>query len=434
MVGTPESPPGLPPERRGGSKPPPFPAAAATPATDGPATDGPEAADGQATDEGKGRIFPCDGCGADLKFHIGTQSLSCPYCGHQKEIDLSVEGELPEQDFDAMVEQLAVWRQEKADAAAAAAESEADANGFDAPPRPDLERATGERDIRCESCGAEVTFVGTLTSRDCPYCGSPIQEDQAVTAEKRVPVDGVLPFKVNQPTAKKQLAAWVKSRWFAPNAFKKRGIDGRFSGVYLPYWTYDTLTFTRYSGQRGEYYYVTVGTGKNRRQERRTRWYPASGDFQRFFDDVLVLGASGLREKRVQALEPWPLHDCVPHDQQVVAGFLARTYDIELAPGFSAARVRIDAALLADVRRRIGGDTQRVHSVQSRYDSITYKHLLLPVWIMGYRYKEKLYQVIVNAATGEVQGDRPWSVIKIVFAVLVAIALIVGIVAIAQGV
>ncbi|MEM7164056.1 MAG: hypothetical protein AAF581_01255 [Planctomycetota bacterium] len=418
---TPPPPPVAPPPA------PPLPGAGAVVDPDVPVLEA-----GQSTDEGKGRVFPCDGCGADLKFHIGSQTLTCPYCGHQKEIDLSTEGELPEQDFDAMLKQLAEWKLEKeAEAAArseAGGESEAGADPAFAPQPP----KSGEREIRCDSCGAQVTFVGTLTSRDCPYCGSPIQEDQAVTAERRIPVDGVLPFKVNERTAKQELGAWVKSRWFAPSAFKKRGIDGRFSGVYLPYWTYDTLTFNRYDGQRGEYYYVTVGSGKNRRTERRTRWYPASGKFQRFFDDVLILAGKGLRRKRVQALEPWPLHDCVPHDQQVVAGFLARTYDIGLSSGFGLARTRIDAALLAEVKSRIGGDTQRVHSVKTRYDSITYKHLLLPAWVMGYRYREKLYQVIVNAATGEVQGDRPWSWVKITCAVLGGLALAGGIFAVVQ--
>ena len=246
-------------------------------------------------------------------------------------------------------------------------------------------------------------------------------------ADHRVPVDGVLPFLIDKKQAQTNLGEWVQSRWFAPNEFRRRGADGKFSGVYMPYWTYDSMTFTRYSGQRGEHYYVTVGTGKNKRQERRTRWYPASGSFQRFFDDVLVLAAKGLNRKFMLALEPWPLGKCVPFNQEMLAGYLARTYEIELDGGFREAKGRVESALESDVRSRIGGDTQRVHSIRTNYSAISFKHLLLPVWLLAYRYNEKIYQVMINAGTGEVQGERPYSWVKITLTVLAGLAVAAGI-------
>jgi len=199
--------------------------------------------------------------------------------------------------------------------------------------------------------------------------------------------------------------------------------------VYLPYWTFDTLTFNAYSGERGENYTVRTGTGKNKRTETRTRWYPASGNFQRFFDDVLVVASQGFPENYIIALEPWPLTECVPFTQQYLAGYLARTYDVELDGGFEKGKQRIDAEILSDVRGRIGGDKQRVHSVKSRYDAITYKHLLLPVYLMTYRFKNKPYRIFVNAVTGEIQGERPYSWVKISMAILAgALAVIAAVV------
>ena len=89
--------------------------------------------------------------------------------------------------------------------------------------------------------------------------------------------------------------------------------------------------------------------------------------------------------------------------------------------GFIEAKTRIDAAIRADVRRRIGGDKQRIHSINSHYDAITFKHLLLPTWLMAYRYNDKPFQIIINAGTGEVQGQRPYSWIKITLAVLAGV-------------
>lgn len=375
---------------------------------------------GQTFDSGEGRIFPCDGCGADLEFRIGDQQLACPYCGHVKEIAIAPDARVEEQDFHVMLERLQQWRVEEARVQVESGDEEHAGD------------STTRNELRCDSCGGNVEFIGTLTSTHCPYCGSPVQLEKAHKCqERRIPVDGVLPFQIEREHARKNLSQWVESRWFAPNDFRRTGVDGKFNGVYLSYYTFDSMTFSAYTGQRGEHYWVTVGTGKNRRREMRTRWYPASGRFQRFFDDVLVLANTGLNRKFMLALEPWPLLKVVPFNQQMLAGYLARTYDVDLDAGFTEAKGRIDSALYQEVCQRIGGDVQRVHNVDTRYEAITFKHLLLPVWLLAYPYRDRTYQIFINAATGEVQGERPYSVWKILFAVLMG-ALAVGAIAAAS--
>ena len=362
------------------------------------------------------RLQSCDwgqcASSADLKFNIGQQHLKCPYCGYSKELELAEDAAIEEQDFHAMLARVRELREQETDEEKTASDETAG-----------TETAN---EVRCESCGANVVFLGTLTSSQCPYCASPIQRNDVHRCEVRVPVDAVLPFLIERDQAASNLKDWVQSRWFAPNLFLRRGAEGTFNGVYLPYWTFATLTFNVYSGQRGEYYYVTVGTGKNKRQERRTRWYPASGKFQKFFDDVLVAATTRMDGKILLSLEPWPLAKCLPFTQEVLAGYFARTYDLELDGGFTRGKQRIDAAIDADVRSRIGGDTQSVDSINSRYDGITYKHLLLPLWLLAYKFHDKTYQVYVNAATGEVQGERPYSWVKITLTVLLVAAVIGG--------
>lgn len=354
-------------------------------------------------DEGQGRVFPCQQCGADIVFHIGLQTLTCPYCDYSEEIDIPDDQELPEFDFKKTV-------LERAEREPSDAETELDL-----------------KELTCQSCAGTIQFQGTLTSTECPYCGTPVQRNNVHDAPDRIPATGVLPFQVTQNKADQQLKAWVQSLWFAPNDFLKRGVEGHLQGIYLPYWTYDSLTFNRYSGQKGVTYTKTVGSGKNRRTVTKVRWYPASGRFQRFFDDVLVIACTGQASHLLIKLEPWPLQQCQQFNQQSLAGFLARTYDIELENGFQLACSRIDEALRADVRRRIGGDRQRIHNIDTSHQAITYKHLLLPVWMMGYKYQGKSYQVVINGATGEVQGDRPYSFWKIALTVLVFVSIAGGI-------
>ena len=358
---------------------------------------------GETVDDGKGRIFPCEGCGADLQFAVGAQRLKCPFCGFEKNLEFQPDALVAEQDIDQMLERLTKLR------------------------RDGVQDQQQTSEVRCESCGGQVVFTGTLTSSECPYCASPIQRANIHDSELRVPVDGVLPFLIDHERAAQQLRQWVKSLWFAPNEFKAKGVTGKFQGVYQPYWTFDFQTFTRYAGERGDHYTVTVGEGKDQRTETRTRWTGAFGAFHRFFDDILCYAAQGLPDWMTQALEPWPLDECQPFNQQLLAGFLARTYDITLPEGLRTARNRAEAALHADVRQRIGGDEQRVSSEKTQYNAITYKHLLLPLWLLAYKYHGKLYQVAINGGTGEVQGERPYSAWKILFAVLLGILVAGGI-------
>ncbi|NNJ28116.1 hypothetical protein LzC2_42270 [Planctomycetes bacterium LzC2] len=346
------------------------------------------------TDRGKGRTFPCPKCGAGLEFHIGSQTLKCPFCGAGEAVVHAPDAAVEERDYRAMLVRLRDHH-------------DSGSHQYDA-----------MREVRCRSCGGTVLFAGTTTGTECPYCATPLQLDAAVQAKNRIALDGVLPFQVSEKKAAANLKEWVASRWFAPNDFRKRGVKGKFNGVYLPYWTFDSLTYTRYSGQRGEHYWVTVGTGDKKRRVRKTRWYPASGAFERFFDDTLVVASGGVNRKLSEDLEPWPLPKVNPYDQRLLAGFLVRTYDVELAEGFEIADARMRTQLEHDVRRRIGGDEQRITSMHVNHEAVTFKHLLLPVWMLAYRYRDEPHQVLVNAVTGRVTGERPYSWIKITLAVL----------------
>jgi hypothetical protein len=206
------------------------------------------------------------------------------------------------------------------------------------------------------------------------------------------------------------------------------------TGVYVPYWTFDADTASRYTGQRGEHYYetrtVTVNVnGKSERrteQVQKTRWYPASGRVSRQFDDVLVIAATSLPARLGEGLEPWDLSALKPYDPSFLAGLQAEGYTIVLADGHETGRKKMDAVIYSDVCRDIGGDVQRVDNIDTDYDAETFKHILLPVWMAAYKYNGKSFRFLVNGQTGEVQGERPWSVWKIMFAVLGAAILIGG--------
>ena len=84
--------------------------------------------------------------------------------------------------------------------------------------------------------------------------------------------------------------------------------------------------------------------------------------------------------------------------------------------------------------RDIGGDHQTIEGLQTRHDKTTFKHVLLPIWISSYRYGDGTYRFLVNARTGEVQGERPWSWIKIALGAIAVVVAIVVVVSILQAV
>ncbi|MGW5114810.1 hypothetical protein ACWEQ8_05055 [Streptomyces noursei] len=328
--------------------------------------------------------YACPSCGSTAEYAPGTNVLRCPNCRFEQPI-APVNREVREHAW----EELAGLA-----------------------PKP---TAAGGQVLTCPGCGA-ANETSALSGR-CQFCATPLV---ASTAGDRIVPEGLVPFRVNKRDVHDNLGKWAKSRWFAPNSLKKVNAAETLHGTYVPHWTYDAATATAYSGERGEEY--TVGTGDNK--ETKVRWYRVNGTVQRFFDDVLIPGVGHVPADRLEALEPWPLKQAVAYQEAYLAGFRTLRYDVEPEAGFQNAQQKMAKVIEKDCKRDIGGDRQRLHSVDTNYGSVTYKLLLLPVWFASYVYNGKQWQVMVNAETGEVTGDRPYSPWKIAFTVLLVAAVV----------
>ena len=352
------------------------------------------------------RTYPCGTCGGDLEFHIGQRMLVCPHCGNQQQIVEAAEGAVEERDFHRAV-----------------AELRAGASSRSAPP------VTGEKEVVCQSCGGHTTFTGTLTSTRCPYCATPIQRDDVYDAPSRLAVDGVLPFAIDERSAREHIDRWINSRRFAPSEFKKYNRTGAFNSVYMSYFTYDAETTTDYEGRRGDNYTVTTGSGQNRRTETKVRWSRRSGRVHNSFDDIAVCANEGMNPRHVAALEPWPTQQARPFSPEYIAGHMCRTYDRDVEACFGEAERRIESAIRTTVKRDIGGDHQDIRRMDTRYDRLSFTYLLLPIWLLTVVFQERPFQVMINGVTGEVHGQRPWSKAKL--AAALAVGLLVLVVALA---
>jgi hypothetical protein len=250
-----------------------------------------------------------------------------------------------------------------------------------------------------------------------------------------------LPFSLGEEQARKAMSDWLGRLWFAPNGLQDYARKGRkMQGIYVPYWTFDADTKSQYRGERGTVYYETRTVTRNGKRQQiqvaKVRWRAVSGRVARFFDDVLVLASTALPKRYTDALEPWDLSALVPYAPEYLAGFRAEGYSVDLEQGFAQARDKMDAIIARDVRFDIGGDRQRIHDIDTEVRDTTFKHILLPVWLAAYRFRGRTYRFVVNARTGRVQGERPWSAWKIAVAVVIGAAVAGGIgylVALEQG-
>ncbi|HBX50762.1 MAG TPA: hypothetical protein DEH02_06785 [Bacteroidales bacterium] len=349
----------------------------------------------------------CRNCSAKLKFAPGTTSLKCEYCGAENEIEIKQEA-IEEIDFVSFIE-TEFNKEEK------------------------VEVAT----VRCNACGAETSMKENVVSDMCPFCGNPLVVKEGSTRSLLKP-KSLLPFNIDPKKAQGLFQKWIGGLWFAPSGLKKYAQQTeKLTGIYIPYWTYDSNTSTSYSGQRGDNYqtsesYTTTDSSGNAKTETRTvtkvRWTYVSGHVSNSFDDVLVVGSNSLPRKYADELEPWDLDKLLPFDEKFLSGFKTESYQVDVKQGFDYAKVKMDKVIESTIRTDIGGDLQQISSKNTAYNDITFKHILLPLWISAYRYNQKVYRFMINARTGEVQGERPYSWIKITLAVLVGIAIIGGIV------
>ena len=338
----------------------------------------------------------CPNCGATVTFDPATGMMHCEYCGYSRELPKPEKGaEICEMDFEsALHTESFEWGQQK-------------------------------KEVQCKQCGAVTIYDVLETAAVCPFCGS--TSVMPAANENTLAPNAVCPFSVTKEVAWLNFARWLKRKWFAPAKAKKHAMPKAFQGVYLPYWTYDAQTTSSFTARAG---YDRTVKDKDGKSHTETDWRSVNGVYQKFFDDITVMASKRQGESGVTDCEPFDFSKLVPYSPQVVAGFIAERYSVGLKEGWGSAQQKIQSDLrssIADyVKRRWNADrTDRV-KFSTIYDNITYKYLLVPVWLSSFTYKDKIYQFAVNGQTGKVGGSAPVSAWRVILAILIGAGIIYG--------
>lgn len=282
---------------------------------------------------------------------------------------------------------------------------------------------------KCPNCGGEVELGGFQTANQCPFCGATnIVKLQDI---KGLKPDSILPFKVSKQSACDFGKKWLKKKLFAPSPYKKSIKADNFKGVYIPSFSFNADSYSTFQGRLGERRTRTVGSGNNKRVETYIYWYNVSGKDSRAFVNMMVEASPQIRQKDLDKLQPFDVGFTEAYSREYIAGFLAERYDSSLDDSFGIARDKMDVLIRKAILARYHADEVDYLNVSTKYSDIKFRYTLLPLWVCAYKYKEKLYRFLVNGRTGKSTGKTPVSGTRVgVFAfsiasVIAAIALLI---------
>ena len=340
----------------------------------------------------------CPSCGGTMDYNPAKNNMTCPYCGYEEDIEVTNDAFVAEElDFNmAEDDESCDW-------------------------------GTATRTVICKACGAETVYDFNDIASECPYCGS----NQIIEQETQVKVmapGGVVPFQLDSVSAANRFKSWIKGQFFCPKQAKESAKPKSFTGMYLPYWTFDSRTFSSYSGQYGITRHRRTRDGKTVAE---TQWYHTSGHYSEFFDDVLVCGSNRQNEQLLNRIEPFDTSKVVEYKPEYLAGFTAERYTIKVKDAWETAKSKISSILKRNIESKIerehGTSQTRFVQVNTQHSNVTYKYILLPVWISSFKYNGKVYHFTINGQTGKVSGQTPisWPKVILTAAALIAFFLLI---------
>ncbi len=348
--------------------------------------------------------FSCPSCGGEARWNPTKKALVCPFCGTvspaQAELATTGEEVIVEHDLVAALRGI-----------------------------PDAQRGWDAKktSVKCQSCQAITVFDAERVGQRCDFCGSTALVPYEEIKEAFRP-ESLLPMKISEAQVRDAIRQWYGGRWFAPNRLKGAAVTDTIKGLYIPYWTFDAQAHADWTAESGYYYYETEtytdDNGRSQtRQVQKIRWQPSSGVADKFFDDELVPASRGVQPEILRRIEPFPTtKELVPYNSGYLSGWVVERYQIDLIAAAHAAREEMDEEMERLCEGEVPGDTHRSLEVETDYSAQTFKHILVPIWLLAYKYGDRNFQVVINGYTGAIAGKYPKSWIKIMLAVVAGLA------------
>ena len=324
--------------------------------------------------------YKCPWCNAGLTFQGGTQQLTCEYC--ENTFDLDAVRAFNES---ASVSQSDEVQWEEVQGSEWAQEEQGQLQSF-----------------QCPSCGGEILCEDTTAASFCPYCDNPTIMPSRLSGAIRP--DGVIPFKTTKEDAKAAFLSLCKGKPLLPKFFTQQNRLEKITGIYVPFWLYDcegdfsgSYNATQIHAWSDSNYNYTKTSHFLLRRE-------ASASFR----GIPMDGSSKMEDSFMESIEPFDYSQMEDFDMAYLSGFLADKYDVEAQSGENRIKQRVDSAIQDQLQRTFLGYATTVPT--SRQLSVRHskaRYVLLPVWLLNTRYKDKIYTFAMNGQTGKITGTLP---------------------------
>ena len=324
--------------------------------------------------------YKCPCCNAGLVFGEETQQLKCAYCDNTFDIDTVRaynEGTSQENtdDFQTEAEPQQQWS--------------------------DAEQAH-MRAFSCPACGGEIITDENTAATFCPYCDNPTILPARVSGGLKP--DGVIPFKTSKADAKAAFLGLCKGKLLLPKLFTQEQLLEKITGIYVPFWLYDCS-----ADFDGSYKATRIRTWSDARYHyTKTDHYLLRRAAEASFAGIPVDGSTKMDDVFMESIEPFDYGQIEPFDTAYLSGFLADKYDVPSENGRERVRQRVNQSLEDQVQSSLLGYATTVPTSRNLHVThSTAKYVLLPVWILNIRYREKLYTFAMNGQTGKITGSFP---------------------------
>jgi len=336
--------------------------------------------------------FACPRCQATTAYSVEDGGLRCAHCGYYEPPAMPTVGK-GAQEFEFTVVTVAAARQ---------------AQGW----------GTDRRELQCEQCGARTSVPPGDLTHTCPFCSSN-RVLQQTSAQEQLRPRFLVPFQVDQAACKRIAAAWIEASWMTPSALKGNGRLVEFTGVYMPYWTFDARTAADWRAQVGhtetERYYDSGS--KSWKTRTKTVWRWESGHARQVFDDHLAPASTRFSELLLGRIQAFDTRALVPYAPSYLAGLMAHAYDVALDDGWESAREAMRDGTRQACRAQASTRQIRNFSMSLDFSDESWRYVLMPVYVAAYAYDGETYQVLVNGQTGAIAGQRPVDWTKVWLAV-----------------
>lgn len=341
--------------------------------------------------------YKCPGCGAPMVFDPESQKLSCGHCG----TELTV-GEYEEK-YGEPDEREETEEERRLSGGSETVETEEEGRRIS----PDDGPTMNVKKYHCSSCGAEVITDDTTAATVCSFCGSPALIEERMEGAKR-PAQ-VLPFVITREQAEEKFRAWTRKGLFTPGSFRSQSTVEKLTGIYVPFWLVDYDTDVRIRAhctrtrirRRGDSEYIY------------TDHYDVYRQIGAQFEKIPLDASQKMDDETMDLLEPFNYAALQPFDMPYLSGYMAEAYSYTYQDMQGRGRHRAREYALESARSTIQGyGSVQMREQHLKLDETKAEYVMLPVWMLNYRYKGKNYQFALNGQTGKIVGSLPLSIGK----------------------